>query len=213
MSELGDDTKARLLEAAGEVFAEKGYPAATIREICRRGCANVASVHYYFGGKEQLYIEAVRHAHCSPDAYSSVTWSPGVSAADKLRLFVEKMLLNLVERNRPSWHAQLMMREMLEPSVACRQLVEDTLRPRMEMLQAIVNELLPPDTTDVDRHLAAFSVVGQCLFFNRGNPMAELLVGREEYTTYDVERLADHISQFSLAAFEQADALVRCEEA
>jgi len=208
MSGLSDDTKTRLLDAAGEVFAEKGYPAATIRAICCRAGANVASVNYYFGGKEQLYLEAVRHAHCSPDAYPSVTWPPDASAADKLRSFVEQMLLSVLDRDRPSWHAQLMMREMLEPSDACRQLVESTLRPRMQMFQEIVDELLPPETAEADRHLAAFSVVGQCLFFNRGNPIAELLVGEEEYTTYDAERLADHITRFSLAALNRAGLFV-----
>jgi AcrR family transcriptional regulator len=200
MSELGDDTRMRLLDAAGEVFAEKGLQAATVREICRRAGANVASVNYYFGGKDQLYIEAVRHAHCAPDAYPTETWPPDAPAADKLRSFIAQMLAGVLDRNRPSWHAQLMLREMTHPTDACRELVEATLRPRMQMLQEIVDELMPSVTAEPDRHLTAFSIVGQCVFFNRGNPIAALLVGEEEYETYDVDRLADHISRFSLAA-------------
>ena len=54
-SEESSDTEKRLLEAAGEVFAEFGYRAATVRQICEKAGANIAAVNYYFGDKEKLY--------------------------------------------------------------------------------------------------------------------------------------------------------------
>src|SRR5438552_12326711 len=57
-----DVTQTRLLEVAGQVFAEKGFDGATVREICQRADANIAAVNYYFRDKEKLYIEAVKSA-------------------------------------------------------------------------------------------------------------------------------------------------------
>src|SRR6266566_7215778 len=58
-----DTTRQRLLEAAGQVFADQGYRQATVRDICARADANVASINYHFGDKEKLYSAAVRYAH------------------------------------------------------------------------------------------------------------------------------------------------------
>ena len=53
------DLKARLLEAAGEEFAEKGFEAARVRSICERAGANLAAINYHFGDKERLYVEGL----------------------------------------------------------------------------------------------------------------------------------------------------------
>src|SRR5262245_42563987 len=53
-----DATKGRLLQAAGEEFAEKGFECARIRAICDRAQANIAAVNYHLGDKEQLYVQA-----------------------------------------------------------------------------------------------------------------------------------------------------------
>ena len=58
-----DPTKVRLIEAAGEEFAGKGFDATRIRTICDRAGANMAAVNYHFGDKEQLYVETVLDAH------------------------------------------------------------------------------------------------------------------------------------------------------
>src|SRR5487761_2369004 len=55
-----EETRWRLLQAATEVFAEVGYHAATTREICRRAGVNLASIHYYYGDKAELYREVFR---------------------------------------------------------------------------------------------------------------------------------------------------------
>lgn len=200
MKHSGEDTRQRLLESAGEVFAEKGLQAATVREICGRAGANVAAVNYYFSDKERLYIEVVRHALGSGEDEPPPGWPPGTPPAVKLREFIRRMLARMLDVNRPAWHAQLMMREITEPTAACVELVKADIGPRAEMLQSIVDELVPPETPAADRHLIALSIVGQCHFFHVPNPIVPLVVGEDEYRTYDVARLSDHIARFSLAA-------------
>jgi AcrR family transcriptional regulator len=61
-SEEQQQTKERIIAAAAKVLAEKGYEATTLREISREAQAAPGLVHYYFGGKDALLVEALQAA-------------------------------------------------------------------------------------------------------------------------------------------------------
>src|SRR4051812_21343424 len=103
MTPAQDTTKARLLDAAGEEFAEKGFEGATIRSIIERARANIAAVNYHFGDKERLYIQAVIEAHrCGVDM-EPVCMDPQDSPAEQLLLYVRHFLHHVLAiENRDS---------------------------------------------------------------------------------------------------------------
>ncbi len=53
------DTRKNILGAATEAFAELGYTAASVREICGRVGASPNAINYHFGSKEELYQEII----------------------------------------------------------------------------------------------------------------------------------------------------------
>jgi AcrR family transcriptional regulator len=53
------DTRAEILDAALELFAERGFERATVRDIARRAAVDPAMVHHYFGTKRALLDEAI----------------------------------------------------------------------------------------------------------------------------------------------------------
>ncbi|EID55592.1 TetR/AcrR family transcriptional regulator [Saccharomonospora xinjiangensis] len=55
----GADTRAGLLAAARDVFAESGYHNATVRAIAARAGVDAAMVNHWFGGKDGLFAQAV----------------------------------------------------------------------------------------------------------------------------------------------------------
>ncbi|MDB5335725.1 MAG: Transcriptional regulator TetR [Planctomycetaceae bacterium] len=203
MDALQEQTRDRLLEAAGEIFAEYGFQAATVRDICRRGKANVAAVNYYFGDKQALYIAAVERAHCSAAGLINVVWPKGWTPQQKLSVFVRQWLEQQLAENLPSWHMRLMLREMSDPTDACVKLVEAYIRPMAETLRGVIRELTREDLAERQGRMIGFSIVSQCLFYKVHRPIAELLVGREEYTHFNLPAIAEHITRFSLAALGQ----------
>jgi AcrR family transcriptional regulator len=202
-----DDTRERLLDAAGQVFVEKGFTAATVKAITDRAGANIASVNYYFRDKERLYVEAVKAACCvQSEEFPLPEWPPGTPPARKLADFIRAEVHHLVDARGRPWYRQLMMQELARPTPACAELVRDVIRPRAEVLGGILHELLP-DLPQSKRMLVAHSIIGQCVFHRIAEPIVSLLVGDEEYRSYDAARLADHITEFSLAALGLRPAL------
>jgi len=205
-----DDPRIRLLEAAGQIFADKGFEGATVREICKRAGANIAAVNYYFRDKERLYIEAVKHASCGAVGHPQLPeWGPDTPAATKLRDFLRMVVARMMTTDRPAWYTQLMMREMAQPTTACTEMVREFVRPLSDILQGILREILPPQTPPWRRFLTGFSIVGQCLYHVQNKPIAALLAG-EHYAHFTPEAVADHVTEFSLAALGLGPPLMKC---
>jgi len=196
------DTRTRLLEIAGEVFAEQGFRSATIRDICSRAGANVAAVNYHFGDKEALYRDVLEHAHATalgrypPDLGTT----PTSSAEDRLRAFVRAFVLRLLDDGVPAWLGKLMAREMVEPTGALDELVEKSLRPMFRRLVGIVGELAGPGADPAGVRLCAQSVVGQCIFYRHAHECLRRLGEDAESGRGKAEAIADHVARFSLAA-------------
>ena len=59
------DTQDRILDAAEQLFVERGYSATSLRAIANEAEVNLAATNYHFGTKEGL-LAAVIHRHMHP---------------------------------------------------------------------------------------------------------------------------------------------------
>jgi AcrR family transcriptional regulator len=51
----GNETRQHIINAAEELFAEKGFDSTSVRELASKARVNVAMISYYFGSKEKLF--------------------------------------------------------------------------------------------------------------------------------------------------------------
>lgn len=201
---LPAETRHQLLEAAGGVFATAGFHNATVREICQRAGANLAAVNYHFGDKEGLYAEVLRYAQ--QKAFEKYPLLPGVGAdaspTDKLRAFVRSFLLRIFDSEPTAWFGKMMLREMIEPTGALDSLLEERMRPMADQLRGIVAEILGGSPSDDRTRLCSLSVVSQCVFYHHCRRVVTRMFPEQRLDATAVEPLADHITQFSLAAMK-----------
>jgi len=207
-----DPTKSRLLEGAGEEFAEKGFELARVRAICDRAGANLAAINYHFGDKEHLYVEVLREAHrCGLDPREE-RFDPGLSPAERLRAFIHHFLDRVLAMNQPEdWQHRLMMREMLSPTPFSEVLVREMIRPRFELMRGLMREICP-EADDRRLNALVFSVIGQCLHYKMARRVTERLIGEEGYRALDLDYLTGHITAFCLAALGMGPTLNQAGE-
>jgi AcrR family transcriptional regulator len=200
-----ETTRQRILEASEEVFAEKGFTQATVREILRRAeVGNIAAVNYHFGDKERLYIESVKNAHQCCSAIPFPQWPPGTPPQQKLREFIGVLAQRMLKPIRVS-ATKLMMREIADPSQACTEVVRDYIQPMAEVLRGILGEMfpaMPPERI----YLIGNSIVGQCLFYRQNRSIIERIMGKGALERITPEVLADHVTSFTLAALSEVGA-------
>lgn len=197
----GDDTRSRLLKAAAEVFAERGYENATIRQICHRAAANVALVNYYFGDKLELYTEVLRFSMHAGARQPGLQPAPQTDdPEDALRQMIRVMVERALEmRGRAGLRFRLMMHECAQPTGATARVVDEVLKPVYDRLRQIVSAILalPPDH-DTTR-LAVHSILGQVMHYAHSIPVLTRLWPGMKMTPEQRQMVVNHITDFTLA--------------
>ena len=193
------ETRGRLLRAGGQVFVERGFHRATVRQIVARAGANLAAVNYHFRDKKSLYAAVLEHA--AREALDRHPPYGGLSAEappeEQLRAFVHAFLKRLFDPD--TVYGRLMAREMIEPTAALDRIVEQVMRPLYGRLCRNIRALSGGRLPLSQLELAAKSVVGQILFYKHCAPVLERLEGRP-LDERKLGPIADHIAAFSLAA-------------
>ncbi len=195
-------TKRKLLDAAGEIFAEQGFARATIKDITDRAGTAVAAVNYHFSNKQELYYQVIKTVHHAGLEAGKVITHPGpaISPADQLHEYVRQFLRNMLDPARPPWSATILMREMRQPSAATERLMDEVFRPYARALRNLVARLIGRRISRRKTILLAESIISQCIFFVDHQVTLERLYPDLPPAARRIDELADHITEFSLAA-------------
>lgn len=192
------DKRQRLLEAAGEVFAQRGFKAATIQEISQRANANIASVNYHFRDKESLYREVFRHAmEQSRERYLAYPMDESERRpAQRLKLEMRRYLNVMFSRDRTPWQAMVFFREMIEPTDVFDSLVAEQMAPYQKIIESLVRDLVGPQTNEHVVRFSAFAAISLCSFFHTAQKYIAKLYPEERFDADSSDELADLIAVF-----------------
>lgn len=84
-----DATQRRILDAATQVFATKGFTAATIAEVVSSSGASIGSIYHHFGGKSELFLAIFEQmADAVERRIQAAVGGLGASAPDRRRVFL-----------------------------------------------------------------------------------------------------------------------------
>ena len=199
-------TKERLIEAAGQLFAEKGFKETTIRDICELAGANVAAVNYYFGDKDKLHEEVISYI------VNKIKEIPLESILEKIDLpegrlheLVRIMLLHRFSPMPSEWEMRLFAQHMIKSDGLVRSHIIERIGKVQTIMMQIVAELLGPEATPEMIKLCSFSIISQFTFYFAmhapQSPMPE--ENKIEMTSEAIDTIARHIADFSVAGIKR----------
>jgi TetR/AcrR family transcriptional regulator, regulator of cefoperazone and chloramphenicol sensitivity len=193
MAEIGV-TQQRLLDAALEVFASKGYEGASTREICRLGGVNVAAIHYHFGDKASLYRAVFRIPEPLQRLPQEID-DPHLPVRAALTVFYRHLLSFIVAPQQVQQLRLLFLREELRPSGVLDEQHDASRRMHAQMVNFLCRAT-GARAPDAALHQLAFSIAGLALvlFAQRTavDQVAPELLSDADGVAATIERLTEH---------------------
>jgi len=198
------DVQERLLDAAEGLFCENGFAGTSVREIAAAAKCNIASVSYYFGGKEKLYTDVWRrHILVLRDRQIAsiervMSEKQGEPCLEELlRSFAETFIGSLVDETESGRLTKLMSREMLDRRLPPDMFVDEMIKPTLGAMQKALGKTCP-GLQESQVPLVIFSVVGQLIHLIRVRTMFKQS-DRPDLPIFDLAEAVDHIIKFSAA--------------
>ncbi|HEU4963704.1 MAG TPA: TetR family transcriptional regulator [Bacilli bacterium] len=131
---MSEDVKSRILDAAKRLFAERGYDATSVRQICEEAGANVALVSYHFGGKEKLLLCLCEQFFPGTETFAE--FDEIEDPIDRVKQFIK---LHYQWKRRNSEISQIVYNEMMLQSER-RELLQQYVYPVWKRLQKALRE-------------------------------------------------------------------------
>ncbi len=162
-----NETSQKILECACEVFAEKGFQAASISDICELAGTNRASINYYFRSKDNLYEQAyvyswgLTHAAFRTKGDDSASLSP----AERLKFYISSLIRSIFSSGPEGLFMRMMFHEVIQPNIHSKDCIGEIIKKERKFLDDIIVDLTG-ETDLVRLHFMSMSVMSQCLFFN-----------------------------------------------
>ena len=193
----------RLITAAEELFCDNGFDATSVRDLTSRADCNVAAINYYFGGKDNLYIEVFRRRLVAMtklrlESINSIMSCPKsrVTLEELLRVFATAFIEPLVAESGGRRFMKLMTREMIDPHLPRSLFIEKMIVPTMSTLGGALQKICP-ELDPTKNYMCIFSFIGQLVHLVRLKEMFEEYEQMKKM--YDFEKTVEHIVEFSTA--------------
>ncbi len=202
---------ARLIAAAGPLFAEQGYDPVSTRALARAAGVNLSAITYHFGGKEGLYRAVIQNLidELAPHRRAVIALlDAGLAEAKGDRQALARLAAQLVARvvgillggSMPRWRFTLMLREIGQPSEHFALLMNGHIAPLQEAVGGLVAAATGARADDEATKLLTQSVVGQCLLFGIAKTVVLSRLGWPDYTPDKIERVIATVTRSVLGS-------------
>ena len=202
-----EETRERLLRAAQDLFAEKGYDGASVKALATAAGVNVSLVSYHFGGKEGLYRACIEQFGRGRLAVAQRMLQPPTSAEDfkvRLRMYLEEIVNTHVEQPNI---CSILHREHQADLAITMDIFRNTFMKAFETLVAFIAAAQAKRIVrkELDPMIVSSFVFGGLLHMVQSDPIGERFFGRTIKNAAHRTKLLDHVMDVSLSGFLEGE--------
>jgi AcrR family transcriptional regulator len=198
-----EDARARLIDAAIKLFAEKGYEGTSVRDLATAAGVNVAAVSYHFGSKDELYHEALR-ACLAPCGEMRERMQKHLDAAlkNRSRKAAEEALRGCIQDflevlvSPAARHSHLVMREQSEGKQRFEPVIREFFQPVGSILREVIL-MLAPGLPEMRVFMVISGIIGQCLHIYKARVSYRVLAGVDSHSPEYIEMASKHIAHLT----------------
>jgi AcrR family transcriptional regulator len=155
----GIEARERLLAAALQLFAEKGFAKTSTRDIAQAAGVNIASIKYYFGDKAGLYRAVfVEHLSCESCDEGFFPDPSATNLRQSLQGFFGGFLAPIKQGDFARHVMRLHFREVVEPTGLWTDAPDNTIKLAHDALVAMLTRHMGLTKADDGVHRLAFSI-------------------------------------------------------
>lgn len=156
-----EQTRARIIDAAGQLFAERGFNGVTVRDIVKQADSHLSAMNYHFKSKDALYREvllvACQAATLTPE---DERYLLNLAPREALYLYINDTLELYRSQNSAKWQNTLITRESWDPSPVFEEVVDHYFQPQTHFLATIVGRVVNKAAEDNQVLFAVMSLFG-----------------------------------------------------
>ena len=147
--ETGLKTRKALINAAGELAADRGFASVSTRAIALLAGVNVGSIHYHFGSKEKLFEAVVRSVVEAwkkkpiPELLKNYDIATPLGQAMALRAIVHRNIVLLFSRELPGWHCRVIFQVMRNKGPLMEIFKQESIIPSHAAIRELFSRIDP----------------------------------------------------------------------
>lgn len=198
------ETRRKLIEAAGEIFAKQGLEGATIEAITKRAGTSLAAINYHFNGKANLYSQAITEAnHITTDLLRRLPIEKGKTPEDQLRNYVASMLKLMINGGYTYWHCMLLNREVQHPNQITQKQLKELTQVAHGSLGKLIVRIVGRGIDDQELILCTNCIIGLCKYFVDHQDFHANMFPLMPTPRKNCKALTNYITRFCYSAIQQ----------
>jgi len=178
-----ENTEEKILQAAKDVFLEKGNDGARMQEIANKAGINKSLLHYYFRTKEKLFGAVFKFAFAQFAPKFINAFNTNEDFFTQLEKFIG-IYIDIISKN--SFIPMFILNEVNRKKTSLVPKVIKNSGINIDFFKEMIKKEVKKGTIrDIEPEQLIVNIIGMCIFPIVGRPIVQVVVFKDNSKAYD----------------------------